>query len=371
MAEKQEFNTYLAKVSDSYMPMITRQLEDNNIVFSEYSKKCVLNAIASINQVLDAKGIKWDNPQLDKSNLTQTLLTIASLELNPAANPRECYFQLRNVKKEVIGQDGKPQTVWSKVVEFGIEGDGNDAILARFGRDVKKVYPYWLVRADDDFEYPQYVGISVTPPKWIPRGTGEVVRIVYPVLHTDNTIHYYIGERADVAKNLMAHINNNLMNETFGICKDRYKATAAELDKIAAKKAEIKKVAKELGLKAIEHPEVSKYISPSWKEEFSSETMIIRKMRNNIVKKIPKDFGSSFAKEFYTEATNDEYRVAKADIIEHTGSIEISPLGDYEAAEPLYGYGDEKPVQTTIDTLAGADEATAANIEDRQKPSFD
>ena len=48
-------------------------------------------------------------------------------------------------------------------VEFGIEGDGFDALVARFGRGVKKIHPIWLVREDDDFKYPRYVGLDITP----------------------------------------------------------------------------------------------------------------------------------------------------------------------------------------------------------------
>jgi hypothetical protein len=36
--------------------------------------------------------------------------------------------------------------------------------------------------------------------------------------------------------------------------------------------------------------------------------MIIRKMRNNIVKKIPKDFASSLANELFNESTDETYK---------------------------------------------------------------
>ena len=364
---------YLAKINNLYMPLIEQQFKSNDIVFNEYSKRCVLNAMASINQVLDVKGIKWSNPQLDQSNLTQTLLTVASLELNSAAEPRECYFQVRNVKKQAKDKDGKPIEVWNKVIEMGIEGDGNDAILARFGRDVKKVYPYWLVREGDDFTYPTYNGITITPPQWTPKGnSGKVVRIVYPILHKDNTIHYYIGEREDVVNNLVAHINNNLMNETFGIAKDRYTATPEQLKKINQKKAELKAKARKLGLGSLDDEELQNYISPSWKEDFSRESMIIRKIRNNIVKKIPKDFGSSLAQETYTEATNDEYRMAKNEIIEHTAAIEIEPIAENSLEIP--SDGEELERDSIIEPMEKENTQRAndeVNLEGRQKPNFD
>ena len=130
------FKTKLAKVNDSYFPMITEQLENNNITFSQYAKSCTLNAIAAINNVLDANGISWNDENLDTSDITQTLLTVATLQLNPTASPREVYFQLRNVAmKAPNGKD----TIWKKKVEMGIEGDGWDSLLNRFGRNIEKV----------------------------------------------------------------------------------------------------------------------------------------------------------------------------------------------------------------------------------------
>ena len=306
------YKTQLTKVNETYLPMITNQLENNNITLSEYSKSCVANAISAINNVLDTNGITWGDTSLDTNGITQILLSVATLQLNATANPRECYFQLRNVAVK----NGK-ETVWKKKIEMGIEGDGFDALVSRFGRDVKKVYPHWLVREDDEFKYPRYAGLELTPPEWQPKGTGKVVRVVYPILATDNTVEYYIAERADVKRNLIAHISNNLMNETFGVCADRYKATDEQKIKIAEKKRELLSKAKELDLDALlDSAEFDKFISPAWKEEQSRESMIIRKMRNNIVKKIPKDFSSSFVSEIYNENSDESYKTYNAEYIE-------------------------------------------------------
>ena len=313
VAEVKTPKTQLTKVNDIYLPMITNQLENNNIALSEYAKSCVVNAISAINNVLDTNGVSWGDTTLDTSSVTQILLSVAALQLNATANPRECYFQIRNVSTK--GADGKQ--VWKKKIEMGIEGDGFDALVDRFGRNVKKIYPHWLVREDDEFKYPRYVGVDLTPPEWNPTGNGKIVRIVYPILSKDNTVDYYISERADVKKNLIAHINNNLMNETFGICADRYKATEEQKVKIAEKKKELLSKAKELDLDALlDSADFDKYISPAWKEEQSRESMIIRKMRNNIVKKIPKDFSSSFVSEIYNENSDESYKTYNAEYIE-------------------------------------------------------
>lgn len=342
------FSTALVKITDAYAPMIERQLAGNGVAMDQYSKQCVVNAISAINAVLDSKGISWNDEQLDRNNITQILLNVAALKLNAAASPREVYFQLRNVK---VG-DG-----WKKQIEMGIEGDGNDAILARFGRDVAKVGQFWLVREHDEFEYPVYTGFDVIPPKWRPTGKGEVIRVVYPIMKTDGTVEYHIAERDDVAKNLIAHINNNLMNETFGICADRYKATAEQKKQIAARKKELLERAKGLGLKALDDDNLAQYISPAWTEFQSREQMLIRKMRNNIVKKIPKDFGSAFVELVHDTVTNDEtYAAVRKEIAENANKTPI----DIEA-QPA----DETPPQSAPTTAEKPQEPR--RTEQRQK----
>lgn len=339
MSEVKEFKTQLSKVNDAYLPLITSQLENNNITFSEYAKSCTVNAIAAINNVLDAQGITWHDTALDTSNMTQVLLSVASLQLNPTATPSEVYFQVRNVSSK--GPDGKQ--VWKKKIEMGIQADGFDSLLSRFGRNVKKVCPHWLVREDDEFKYPRYVGLDLTPPEWQPKGTGKVVRVVYPIISTDNTIDYYIAEREDVKRNLIAHITNNMMNETFGVCADRYKATDAQKEEIAQKKKALLSKAKELDLEALlDSPEFDKFISPAWKEGQSRESMIVRKMRNNIVKKIPKDFASSLQTELFNENTDEAYKLHKAEMLEASNEN----LEDVD-------FVDVEPTTETVDKTTG------------------
>ncbi|MCO7124734.1 hypothetical protein NIE88_02950 [Sporolactobacillus shoreicorticis] len=46
--------------------------------------------------------------------------------------------------------------------------------------------------------------------------------------------------------------------------------------------------------------------SPVWKDPQSQECMIIRKMRNNVVKKIPKDFGNAVIQMSYEDSIDGE-----------------------------------------------------------------
>lgn len=349
MGEK-NFETALAKINNTYFPLIERQLTGHGIKMDEYSRKCVLNAISAINNALETAGVQWKDPQLDQSNITQILLNVAALKLNAAANPREVFFQVRNVKVKKNGEE-----TWKKVIEMGVEGDGNDAILANFGRGVKEVRQFWLVREGDEFEYPEYNGLEMKPPRWKPSGKGKVVRVVYPIIKTSGIVEYYIAEREDVLKNLLAHINNNLMNETFGLAESRHKATAKQREQIAQKKKALIEKAEKLGLdKALDDPELQQYISPAWKEPHSRESMIIRKMRNNIVKKIPKDFGHALIELSYEEVSNEEERAIQEEIRENANreviDIDFEEEPDRQEPENSHrkaeeGHEKEEPIE--------------------------
>lgn len=314
--EVKGYSTGINNYVNAYLPMVQKQMTSDGEDFDEYSRYCVVSAIGEIIDMVHKSGVQPS--EINANNLNDILLLVARLKLNANAYPRECYFQIRSVN---VGGKGNPK--WEKQIEFNIEGDGYDSLAARYGRDIKKIYPYWLVRENDDFKYPSMKGLSVSAPEWTPKGTGKYIRVVYPIEYTDGHIEYHIAERDDVAHNLAAHINNNLMNETFGILtgnnskgspKTRYDATSEEKKKIDAKKKEIMSKVKSMGSvdSILSCEELLPYISPSWSEFQSQESMIVRKMRNNIVKKIPKDFDSSAAHAYnmiedavYREIQND------------------------------------------------------------------
>lgn len=318
--QPQTFQTKLAKVNDTYLPMITGQLEGNGIHMTDYQKTCVMNAISEINNTLESAQSSIKN--VDQQTLTQILLQVASLQLNAAATPREVYFQTR---KKKVGND------WTVQLEMGIEGDGNDAILAKFGRGVQTVHKFWEVRENDKFIYPRMKGLTMTEPEWEPTGTGKVVRIVYPITKTTGEIEYLIAEREDVVRNLTAHINNNMMNETFGIAESRYKATPAQKNEIDAKKRELKaQMAGKTLEELLDDAAFEKYISPAWKEAQSRESMIVRKMRNNVTKKYPKNFENAFLAMTYEEATNEEVKQLRKDVTNTANSIEFEDIIEHE-----------------------------------------
>lgn len=307
--QPQQYQTAIVKINQTYLGMITDQFAKNNVQFSEYGKVCVMNAIGIIDNLLKTNGMDWSSSNLDTSTFTRVLQKVAIYEINPEASNREVYFQLRNV---AFGDKNNP--TWKKVIEIGIEGDGNEKIVSRFGKDVKKVYPVWLVRENDDFTYPKHVGLKVEDPTWTPKGKGKVVRVVYPIQYSDGHIEYHIAERDDVVKNFYAHVSNNMMNETFGLCPDRFKANAEQKEAIAKKKKELLAIIDEKGLDAIDDPKLEKWISPSWSSTSGKESMIIRKMKNNVLKPIPKDFGSPFL----NDVVETQRNYIDAEYVEHS-----------------------------------------------------
>ncbi len=324
MAENNtKYETALVKYNDTYLGMIENSLDSHKVALTEYGKICTVNAIAAINEALTAQGLELGSPDVDKSTLTTALISVATLELNAKAANREVYFIIRNKAMKMPDNTQK----WVKQVEMNLEGDAHETLAAKYGRNVKTIFPYWVVRENDDFKYPRMRGLEMSPPEWEPKGTGRVVRVVYPILMNDNTITYHIAEREDVVNNLKAHIRNNLMNETFGICANRFKATEAQAAQIEAKKKELCALLIGKDIEGIiGTPELQPYISPAWLD--STEAMVLRKLRNAVCKKIPKDFGKNyFVKDVYEKANDPIYVEAVEEIDDKQGALPLDVGG--------------------------------------------
>ena len=325
-----KMDTAVSQWTNSITDLVVRDFDTCGVTFDEYSKQCAMAAMTSIFQLVKDSDKVNDLNGIDKSNLREIVGQCASLKLNANAVPRECYFQLRSKK---VGNN------YVQVVEMGIEGDGNDALLRNYGNNVEEVYPVWLVKEGDEFIYPKHIGVEVTPPEWEEKGLSQkVVRVVYPVKLTDGKVQYLIAERESVKTNLFAHVRNNLMNETFGFVtgkkqngkdRTRYDATPDEKKKIAEKKEEIYDALRKCetleDMLACE--EAKPYISAAWLD--TPESMIVRKMRNNAIKKFPKNM-NSMAKSSLLQM-DDTYKVAQEEIAENENSQEFVVDGDVVA----------------------------------------
>lgn len=327
VAQKQEFTTGLSNWTNTITGLVSRDFEQCGVSYDEYAKQCAMNAMSSIFQLVQNTD-NTDMNNLNTSNLREVVAQCASLKLNANAVPREVYFQLRS--KQINGQ-------WCKMVEMGIEGDGNDALLRQFGNNVDTVYPVWLVKEGDDFTYPRRRGIEVEPAEWTQKGLSDkTVRVVYPVKLKDGTVDYLIAEREPVRTNLIAHIRNNLLNETFGICENRYKATPKQKEQIKAKKEEILSAVRECEtLEDILKCEVAKpYISAAWLD--TPEAMIVRKMRNNAIKKFPKNLNNMASNSLLQ--LDETYKASQEEIAQNENSQEFvvedeSVVAESEAVE--------------------------------------
>ncbi len=355
----QTYSTGLDKQISAFLPMIENQLKAEGESFDDYARYCVVAAMGAIVSMTHNAGI--EPKDISGNNLNTLLLLVARLKLNANAVPSECYFQVRNIN--VAKKGATP--IWEKQIEMNIEGDGYESLAARYGRNVKRIYPYWLVREGDTYIPPKHKGIEVTPPEWEESGVGKVIRVVYPIEYIDGHIEYHVAERADVAKNLAAHINNNMQNETFGICADRYNATNKQKQEIAAKKQQIMDKVKELGtVEAIlACDELKPWISPSYSEFQSQESMIIRKMRNNITRKIPKDFGNANIAHAYKMIDDAIYREVQEEIEENANTEDFVP----EQPQQI----EEKPAPSTMaDVTAGKKEKDPVPAKERPIPDF-
>lgn len=287
VAEKKEFTTSLSQWSNEITGLIARDYEACGVQFDDYSKKCALEAMTSI-YTLVKNDPKTNMGNLDTSNLRGIVEHCASLKLNASAYPRECYFQLRNTK---VGVDENGKDIWQKQVEMGIEGAGYDSLLANYGKDVAQVYPYWVIKEGDTYIPPKHKGLETTPPEWEENGLSDkAIKVVYPVKLTDGTVTYLSADRNSVKVNLLAHVKQNMMNATFGICADRYKATEKQKEEIKAKKDEILNALRACAtVDDMLACEIARpFISGAWLD--TPESMIQRKMCNNATRKFPKNY---------------------------------------------------------------------------------
>lgn len=151
----------------------------------------------------------------------------------------------------------------------------------------------------------------------------KVIIVVYPIKLTDGTFQYLIAEREGVKINLFAHVRNNLMNETFGICQNRYKASEEQKKKIAEQKEIIFEALRKCEtLDDMLNCELARpYISAAWLD--TPEAMIVRKMRNNAIKKYRKNFNNMAKRSF--NSLDETYVSAQNEIEENANSEEFEP----------------------------------------------
>ena len=241
---------------------------------------------------------KIDTKALNQSQVSQVLFNLAVLNLNPSASPRQCYFTIRKNKTK----NDKGEWIETPTLELGIEGDGNDALVRKYGVGVKSLSAPFIVRENDEFTFPYFDGEKMVAPTWKPKSlTGKAILVFYVLKKDDGTIEYPMAARESVATNLKAHINNNL----FGVDDKTKNAILKKIEPMTLEELlndeSLRNVSYEKYdyLTKTKKEETKNLISPAWTSAHSKEEMIIRKMRNNCLKKYPKNFDNAFLADAY------------------------------------------------------------------------
>lgn len=259
--------------------------ETTNQNFSEYGKKCIMNAIAGI--VTYCKNNEIDIEKIDATLLRLSLQNIGYTELNYSSMPSEIYFDIRKSDNGKYTVTIKPQ------------GAGNEKLTRKYGVGLKKdigLKPAWLIREGDEFTYPSFDGLKMTPPKWTPKSYDKkIVMVVYPAEKIDGSVEYLIATRESVKANIIAQIRQNalysFMYETNG---KKYP------DKKAREKfyAELDNESENMSVdELIKSEKYQKYINPTYTSGGSREQMILRKMKNNALKNYPKEYDNAYIRD--------------------------------------------------------------------------
>lgn len=301
--KKQEVTTLTGglKIQDQLLGELDSAAKNMGQDFTEYGKKCVVNAIASLVIYTKQNGITLQD--FDSTLVRLALQNIGYTELNIAAIPSECYFDIRKTK------DGK------RTLTIKPQGAGNEKLLRAYGVNVKEVRNAWLIREGDEFSYPSFNGLEMTPPKWTPKSyDGKVIMVVYPVIKNDDSVEYLIATRESIKPNIIAQVRqNSLYSKDKDRIYDEIEKDAENLtvDQLLAKK------------------EWADIINPTYTSGGSKEQMILRKMKNNALKNYPKEYRDAFmadAVKNMFEDNDDSLKINRGNAID----TEVDPVEKVE-----------------------------------------
>lgn len=265
--------------------------------FTDYGKQCVINAIATF--LLQCKGQDIPFEQVDGTTLRLALQNIGYTELNMAAIPSECYFDLRKTTR-----DGST----SYSVSIKPQGAGNEKLTRKYGVGVKKLHQAILIHDGDNFIMPSYNGLEITPPKYEPKLENmnkKVIAVLYAVEMTDGKTEYLIATREGIKPNIIAQIRQNaLYAEDFKVPGKPYQVDKKKRDEFYERiNTEFENLTVD---EILDNPEWKKWVNPTYTSGGSKEAMIIRKMKNNALKNYPKEYDNSYIAEAVKEMFEDK-----------------------------------------------------------------
>ena len=264
----------LMKRQENYIGAIAGGMQNIIGKSDDYQRLCGYNVLSQINFLLSKEGMDHGSQGIDKESINNAIKFAMVYGLN--TDNKEIFVILRNTKV-----NGK----FVKTVECKPQYLGTLKIISDYGKNVKKVFPTWFVREEDEFTYPTRKGIELIDPTWVMKNaSGKVARAVVPIQFTDGSVEYFIAERESVAANIKAQIKQSVM---FDSKKDYYLRLINEmtLDEL------------------LSCDELKPLINDTY-TGISSEEMIKTKLVLNAVKRVAIDFSNAFSRELY-EKTYD------------------------------------------------------------------
>lgn len=338
---------------------IEKTAEEIGTEFTDYGKRCMVNAYAALITQTKAQGINLSD--LDGAMLRLAFQNIGYTELNFAALPSECYFDLRKFKDA--------NGVYHYTVAVKPQGAGNEKLVRKYGVQIKNLLPCWLIREGDDYTLPYWDGVTMTQPSWKPKSLdGKVILVIYPLEKVNGRTEFLIASRESIKPNIVSQIRQNAMY-TF---KDANAKDAfyRELDE-DAEKCKVDEL--------IRLEKYRDYLSPTYLSFGSREQMIIRKMQNNALKNYPKEYDSTAmrnAVESMFEDNDDSLREKaavfnKGDVVatvekELTEESNEPPVADFEVKDDgTVEESADEPKEEVVEEQRDPEELQAGSEEDK------
>ena len=324
-------------ITDKYIEKLRNFAQSTGSEFTDYEKRCVMNAIRTIDPMLMANNYSWND--FDVNNVMNVLQQTAFLKLNPSATPRECYYVVRK------NYDRQNKKYLPPTIDFGIEGAGNDVILRNFGDGVVDIRSY-IIYEGDEYDLGEMDGWDYKLPKHKRTFKSDrAIFAVYLIKKTTGEIEVAVATREDVKKSLLANARSNGADEK--LIREMDKHTIDEL--LTIPKWLDHKIPKGHGSNTYSTP----LFSPAWTSPISRESMILRKIRNHAVRRYPKNFNpeiqrlyeATFEDEKYAkqEVTADDTIALNQGVYETEANVEILDLDDVKIDEKVVPEPEEKP----------------------------
>lgn len=295
----------MLSTTNAWVKRLSAFASSNDIKFDDYQKDIVVNTVRKIGEM------GFDIFAYEQNNVADILYQTAFLRLNPSATPRHCYFINRDVYES-------GRKVGSKL-EMGIEGEGNDEILRKFGVGIKRdekneavgIHKVWIVREGDEYQEGYFNGIQFTPPTWRPKllkageRKGKVLKLVYPIERTNGEVEFWASDREDLQPILLKHIEQNLMSYRKAD-KDGFNKVMRELRQMTFDEIIDKHQDTEISFKNYGKDYNVRIIQDSYVGS-TGEAMIIRKLRNTAIRNFPKNFDTTIIETIYRNTFEEKY----------------------------------------------------------------